>query len=374
MYCVATSQNETPDPQSMGELLEMAGAQPDLRRGETVDGVVMRVDQDGLLVNIGGKSEGLVPAREMRSLTAEDRLNLQVGSSLYAYVLRPESEEGSALLSVDRARSEQGWRVLEKALEADEVVEAALVGANRGGAIVELEGVQGFVPLSHLTPSTRDQLLEMGEDGVPEGDPRQLRLKVLEIDRRRRRAVLSERLAERESREQQKGRLLQELQEGETRKGRVSGISPFGVFVDLGGADGLIHISELSWKPVRAPEEIVHVGEEVDVFVLKIDRDRGRISLSLRRLHAEPWETLAETFHVGQIVTGTVTRLAPFGAFAQVDGAVEGLIHISELSDRRIEHPREVVKEGDMLELRVLHLDPERRRLGLSRKQALEEI
>jgi len=339
-----------------------------------VDGVVMRVDQDGLLVNIGGKSEGLVPAREMRSLTAEDRLNLQVGSSLYAYVLRPESEEGSALLSVDRARSEQGWRVLEKALEADEVVEAALVGANRGGAIVELEGVQGFVPLSHLTPSTRDQLLEMGEDGVPEGDPRQLRLKVLEIDRRRRRAVLSERLAERESREQQKGRLLQELQEGETRKGRVSGISPFGVFVDLGGADGLIHISELSWKPVRAPEEIVHVGEEVDVFVLKIDRDRGRISLSLRRLHAEPWETLAETFHVGQIVTGTVTRLAPFGAFAQVDGAVEGLIHISELSDRRIEHPREVVKEGDMLELRVLHLDPERRRLGLSRKQALEEI
>ena len=371
---MATSQNQASDPQSMAELLEMAGVQPVVRRGETVDGVVMRIDQDGILVNIGGKSEGLVPAKEMRTVSAEDRANLQVGTSIYAYVLRPESEEGSALLSVDRARSEQGWRVMEKALEADEPVEAAVVGVNRGGAIVELEGVQGFVPLSHLTPATRDRIQDMGSEGEEQEIGPTLRLKVLEIDRRRHRAVLSERLAERESRDQRKGRLLQELKESEVRKGRVSGISPFGVFVDLGGADGLIHISELSWQPVRTPEEVVRVGDEVDVFVLKVDRERGRISLSLRRLQPEPWETLTDTFHVGQIVTGTVTRLAPFGAFAQVEGAVEGLIHISELSDLRIEHPREVVKEGDVLELRVLHLDPERRRLGLSRKQALEEI
>ena len=358
----------------MDELLEMAGNQPDIRRGETVDGVVMRIDPDGLLVNVGGKSEGHVPSREMRTITPEDLKELQVGSPIYAYVLRPESEEGAAVLSVDRARSEQGWRVLEKALEAATPMDAVVVGLNRGGAIVELEGVQGFVPLSHLAPTTREQLQELGEDAEPDAYERPIRLKVLEIDRRRHRAVLSERLAERETREQRKAVLLEDLQEGSVRTGKVSGISAFGVFVDLGGADGLIHISELSWQPVRSPEEVVRIGQELDVHVLKVDRERGRISLSLRRLQPEPWETLTDTFQVGQIVTGTITRLAPFGAFAQVEGAVEGLIHISELSTHRIEHPREVVQEGDVVELRVLNLDPERRRLGLSRKQALEEF
>ena len=370
---VSSPQEQAPETLTMGELLEMAGGWKDLHRGEVVEGVVMRVDQEGILVNVGGKSEGIIPSREARSLTPEALAALEVGSSVLAYVLRTERDEGTALLSLDRARSEGGWVVLEKALEAESLVEGTIVEHNRGGAVVDVEGVQAFVPLSHLLPATREQRdREQTGAEAPAAQPQQY--KVLEVDRRRRRAILSERLAWQGWREEQKAKLLGELVEGETRKGKVSGISKFGVFVDLGGADGLVHTSELSWQSVTDPEEIVHVGDELEVMVLKVDQERQRISLSLRRLNPEPWTRITEAFQVGQIVTGTITRLTTFGAFAQIEGGVEGLIHISELSDKHIEHPKEAVKEGEVLELKILNLDPERHRLGLSRRRVVEEM
>ncbi len=370
---VSSPLEQTPETLTMGELLEMSGGWKDLHRGEVVDGVVMRVDQDGILVNVGGKSEGMIPSREARSLTPEDMAALEIGSPLSAYVLRTEQEEGIAILSLDRARSETGWAVLEQALAADTLVEGTIVDHNRGGVVVNVEGVQAFVPLSHLLPATREQI-DPQEPGVYSRTAEPQQYKVLEVDRRGRRAILSERLAWQGWREKQKVKLLQELVEGETRKGKVSGIAKFGVFVDLGGADGLIHTSELSWKTITNPEEIVHVGDELDVMVLNIDQEKERISLSLRRLSAETWSTITQAFEIGQIVNGTITRLTTFGAFAQIEGGIEGLIHISELSDKHITHPKEAVAEGQVLELKILNLDSERHRLGLSRRRVVEEM
>jgi small subunit ribosomal protein S1 len=203
-----------------------------------------------------------------------------------------------------------------------------------------------------------------------------LQLKVLEVNRGRNRAIFSERQAIQEWRDEQKARLVEELQEGETRRGKVTGISSFGAFVDLGGADGLIHISEMSWNPVNSPEDVVKVGSEIDVYVLRVDVENRKIALSLRRLQPEPWETINERYKVGDIVDAVITKLTNFGAFARVEGvegSVEGLIHISELTPRMIQHPREVVREGDEVKLKILRIEPERRRLGLSLKQADEE-
>jgi small subunit ribosomal protein S1 len=202
---------------------------------------------------------------------------------------------------------------------------------------------------------------------------KQFRLKVIEIDRRRNRLILSERAALHDWRNEQKERLLQELKEGEIRRGRVTGIRNFGIFVDLGGADGLVHISEVSWDRTKSPEEVVKVGDEVSIYVMKVNPETKKIALSLRRAQPEPWETIIDKYRVGQLVTGTITKLASFGAFARLEGPIEGLIHISELADRRIEHPKEVVKEGEVLTLKVLRIEPERRRLGLSLRQAQEE-
>ena len=381
-----------------------------LRRGDVVEGVVMRADLDGIFVNIGHKAEGVVPPAEMRSLNAEELLRLQVGDQIITLVIRPETADRAAILSVDRAVGEQGWRVLEKAMEAEEGIEGTIVGFNRGGAIVESEGVQGFVPMSQLVSVPREYFRGMqeaaeaaqnreaqpgdagngsagggesteasSEPEEPRKDPladevgKTLQLRVLEVNRGRNRAIFSERQALQELREEQKARLIEELTEGETRRGKVTGISSFGAFVDLGGADGLIHISELSWDSVGTPEEVVKLGQELEVYVLRVDAENKKIALSLRRLQPEPWETINERYEVGDLVDAKVTKLTNFGAFARVEGSVEGLIHISELTDRMVNHPREVVREGDDVKVKILRIEPERRRLGLSLKQAQEE-
>ena len=233
--------------------------------------------------------------------------------------------------------------------------------------------MQGFVPLSQLVGPARELYVPGGEDPKEGFIGMEIEFKVIELNRLRNRAIFSERSALQAWKATQKARLVEELTEGETREGRVTGISSFGAFVDLGGADGLIHISELSWEPVKSPEDVVKVGEEVKVFVLKVDRENLKIALSLRRLQPEPWETVHEKFHVGQVLDATVTKLANFGAFARLDGGIEGLIHISELSEETISHPRDVVNEGDELQVRILRIEPERRRLGLSIKQVSDD-
>ena len=380
------------EAQDMGELLDSVEPLKDLRRGDIVEGVVMRSDSEGLLVNIGHKAEGLVPSAEMRTVGRDGAESVKVGDEVVASVIKGESEEGSIILSIDQAVGERGWRTLEKALDSGDTLEGEIIGFNRGGSIVEVEGVHCFVPVSQLVTVSRDyfrQLREAApaeaeasseEDGGESAEPpespdlgKRLEMKVLEVNRSRNRAILSERQAVQEQREEQKARLIQELNEGEVRHGTVTGISSFGAFVDLGGADGLIHISELSWNPVGSPDEVVKSGQEVEVYVLRVDETNKRIALSLKRLQQEPWETIDEKLTVGEVVEATVTKLTDFGAFARVDASVEGLIHISELTSRIISHPREVLNEGENVRVKVLRIEPERRRLGLSLRQALEE-
>ena len=378
-------EEEEPEVQDMGQLLDSMEPIKPLRRGEVVDGEVMGFSDDGgILVNIGHKSEGVVQQREMRSLSQEELQNLGIGDKIITYVLRPESADNPAILSIDRALGETGWRELEKCLEDNETVEGSILGFNKGGAIVDVRKVQGFVPMSQLVSVPRDIFRDRSEtEEDPDTEARRmqrqaeetgktLQLKILEINRSRNRAIFSERQAVQEWRDAQKARLVNELEVGEVRKGVVTGISSFGAFVDLGGADGLVHISEMSWGPVARPEDVVSIGDELDVFVLRVDIENKKIALSLRRLEPEPWETIHERLHVDDIVDAQITKLTNFGAFARVEGNIEGLIHISELSDRVIGHPREVVQEGEDVKLKVLRIEPERRRLGLSLKQTMD--
>ncbi|MFL2756297.1 MAG: 30S ribosomal protein S1 [Dehalococcoidia bacterium] len=366
-------------PTTMQEILEQIEFKV-LRRGEIIEGSVMKSDPDGIYLNIGHKEEGFIPPNEMKSITSEEFKEISEGDSLIAFVLRPESHDGP-ILSIDRARGEEGWRDLQKLMESDEPIDGVILGFNRGGCILEVANVQGFVPMSQLvtiahenlqppedTQASEDESMLDGSEYV--GKP--LTVKVLEVNRARNRAIFSERSAMKEQREAQKAELIQVLEEGEIRKGRVTGISNFGAFVDLGGADGLIHISELSWGMVNSPEEIVSVGQEIDVFVLKVDKEGMKIALSLRRIHPEPWDTIAERYQVGDIVQATITKLADFGAFARLEDSIEGLIHVTEISGSEISHPQEVVSEGDLLDVKILRIESDRKRLGLSIKQAQE--
>lgn len=353
----------------MAELLEESTPLRELRHGDVVEGQVMRVTQDGILVSVGHKSEGVVPTEEMRSLASEAAALYQVGETIRVYVVDATGGEGQAILSIDKARGEAAWVVLEKLVETGETIQGRITGHNRGGAVVDVDGVQGFIPLSQTVLPTGDS----SEGAIAKRVGEEVTLKVLEVNRGRNRAVLSERAAAREQREYLKDKLLETLEEGATRPGKVMGISSFGAFVDIGGADGLVHVSELSWAPVTSVEDVLQVGQEIEVYILRVDRETKRIALSLRRLQATPWENAANQFEVGQLVTGMVTKLTDFGAFARVNDTVEGLIHLSELTERHIRHPKEVVDVGDTITLRVVSLEPERHRLGLSLKQVDEE-
>ena len=342
-----------------------------LKYGDVMDGVIMHVDRDELLVDIGSKSEGIVPAREYASLSTEEKQALAVGDSVLVFVVQPENQEGHAVVSIDRARQEKSWRRLQEIYEANEVIEAEVTNYNKGGLLVNLDGVRGFVPASQVTE------IRGGDEASKQADMARLigsslPLKVIEINRHRNRLILSERQAIQERRDVMKERLIEELKEGEIRRGRVSSICDFGAFVDIGGADGLVHLSELSWSRVRHPSEILKVGQEVDVYVLGINANEKKIALSLKRTQAEPWSRVATKYEVGQLVRGTVTQLANFGAFARIEDGIEGLIHVSELVDERVTHPKQVVGEGQELLLRIIRIDPQRRRMGLSLRRALE--
>jgi small subunit ribosomal protein S1 len=344
---------------------------PQLRRGDIIEGVVVGTDRDGMLVDIGAKSEGVIPPNEMQSLRSEGDSAVKSGDKVLVFVLQPETPEGQIIVSIDRARGEKGWRLLQQYYEEGTTFEGEVTGFNKGGLLVDVEGVHAFVPLSQLAGARFVRSSdETADKGLASWVGKTLRIKVIEINRRRNRVILSERAAMQEWRAQQKDRLLTELREGDIRHGKITSIREFGIFVDLGGADGLVHLSELSWDRGKSPDEMFNVGDEVDVFILKVDQENKKIALSLRRAQPEQWEGLIDKYEVGQIVTGQVTKLAPFGAFARVEGPLEGLIHISELVDRRVAHPQEVVKEGDIVPLKIVRIERQRHRLGLSLKQA----
>jgi small subunit ribosomal protein S1 len=342
-----------------------------LKYGDVIDGTIMHVDRDEILVDIGSKSEGVIPAREFSSLSDDERSALAVGDSVLVFVVQPENQDGHAVVSVDRARQEKSWRILQEQFEASQVIDAEVVNYNKGGLLVNLDGVRGFVPASQVTE------IRGGDDAQKQADMARLigsklQLKIIEINRHRNRLILSERQALQERRDEMKEKLIEQLREGEVRTGRVSSICDFGAFVDVGGADGLVHLSELSWSRVRHPSEVLTIGQEVDVFVLGINADEKKIALSIKRTQAEPWSRVATNYDVNQLVIGTVTQLANFGAFARIEDGIEGLVHVSELSDARISHPRQLVSEGQELLLRIIRIDPQRRRMGLSLRRALE--
>jgi len=345
----------------------------ELETGDIIEGVIVGFTNNGeVLVDINAKSEGVIPARDLDRVDDDIREGLKEGDSIFVQVVRPTSREGNAILSLSRALAEYDWQKAQELLESQEVFEGEVSGYNRGGVIVFLGKARGFVPASQLV-SDEGKKQEDSDDRFKDLVGKKLMLKVIEMDRSRNRLILSERQAMRDFRRQQKEKLLNELQVGSVRKGRVSSLAPFGAFVDLGGADGLIHLTELSWRRVQDPTEVVKIGDEVEVKVISVDRERRRIGLSLRQLQPEPWTVIHENYAIGQIVDGVITRLTNFGAFARIDDTIEGLIHISELSDHRINHPKEVVKEGQRVRLRIIKIEPEKRRMGLSLKRVAEE-
>lgn len=345
-----------------------------LHRGQIVEGVIVQVRPNELLVDVGSKSEGIVMQRELDRLGPDRLAELSEGDTMLVYVVSPEDKNGNVVLSLSRAQMEHDWREAQELFDASEIFEGKVAGFNKGGLIVRVGKVRGFVPASQVVSTPERRKNGSGQDFLSALVGQDLQIKIIEIDRSRNRLILSERAAQRELRKLHKEKLLQELQVDEVREGQVISLCDFGAFVDLGGADGLVHLSELSWRRVSHPSEVLKVGDEVKVKVLNVDRERRRIGLSLKRLESDPWSSVADRYHVDQLVEGTVTKLVKFGAFARIfDDDIEGLIHLSELSDERITHPREVVQEGDVRTLRVIRIDSERRRIGLSLKRVASD-
>lgn len=335
-------------------------------QGEIRKGVIASISQSQILVSVGSKSEGVIMGRELEQIPDTERQELAVGQEIPVYVLNPEDQNGNIVLSYVRAREAMGWEQVEAMQESAESFEGKIEGYNKGGLIVLVHGLRGFIPASQISMTRRNMVQGDTPDRWAKMIGESISVRIIEVDRARRRLILSERAASPETRQSLKERVIEGLEEGQVYTGRVTSVAEFGAFVNVNGADGLVHLSELSWERVQHPSEVLSVGQEVKVKVISVDKDKKRIGLSIRALQGDPWHTKAESFKVGQLVEGAITRLTKFGAFARLEGDIEGLIHISELSESRINHPKEAVKEGDVLTLRVIRIDSDQRRIGLS--------
>ena len=337
----------------------------DFKDGDIVEGEVVRIDKDEVLVDIGYKSEGLIPSNELSIRKGVDPTEVvDLGQRIEALVLQKEDADGRLILSAKRAAFEKAWKRIEGSYENRETVEGPVIEVVKGGLIIDI-GLRGFLPAS-LVDIRRVRNLDafLGQ---------RLECKVIELNRSRNNVVLSRRAVLEEERKEEREKILTNLEEGEIVKGVVSNLVDFGAFVDLEGIDGLIHISELSWNHVDHPSEVVEVGEEVEVKVLEVDRDRERISLGLKQTRKDPWQEIVEQVEVGGQIKGRVTKLVAFGAFVEVAEGVEGLIHISELAEHHVETPDEIVRSGDEVDARIIDVDAKRRRLSLSLKPKKEE-
>lgn len=341
-------------------------------RGEVRKGVILSIEPDKIIVDIGAKREGIVPHRDLERLGKKAVSEMEVGDEVSVYILEPQAPDGSVIVSLHQARLEKDWLRAQKLFEKGELWEGQITGYNRGGLIVPFGEIRGFLPISHIENLPRRLTHDQRMAELAKMVGQRVRLKIIEVDRYRSRLVFSEREALRQWREEQKERLLSELCEGEVRRGRVSRLCDFGAFVDLGGAEGLVHISELSWGWIKHPSEVVQVGDEVDVYVLRIDYERKRISLSLKRLQPDPWTLVDEKYEIGQLVEGTVTSIRDFGAFIRIEEGIIGLLHVSEMANLPPQDAREMVKEGERLLLRITSIDSRRHRMGLSLRRVRE--
>lgn len=344
-----------------------------LQGGDVIQGRVVRVTREAIIVDVGAKCEGIISGPELERTDPKTFARLRPGDRVTVYVVEPEGPGGAPILSLAKAQSEQDWNYARSLQEKGEIVELTVAAANRGGLIVYLGRLRGFIPASQLSPSRHiprisdPECLKCLSQMV--GTPLQLR--VIEADRERNRLILSERAAEARREADQRESIISTLREGEVRRGRVSNLTPFGAFVNVGGVDGLVHLSELSWGRVEHPSEVLHIGQELEVMVLSVDRERLRVSLSIKRLHPDPWTSAAQRYQVGQLVECRVTRLTRWGAFACIvgDEEIEGLIHASELDGPDSDAIRDLVRPDQVLTVRVIRMEPERHRLGLSIRQ-----
>jgi len=347
------------------QLLESSFAYTPPRRGEIRNAIILQIESREIIVDMGAKQDGIVPAQDIERLDADVKSGLVVGAEVPVYVLNPRDQDDNLIVSINMGLQQYDWEKARQLLTSEDVVQVSVTGHNRGGILVRWNRLEGFIPSSHLVSVN---LANERSSAWNEFASKPLGVKVIEVDQDRRRLIFSEREAQKEWRAQQKARLLSELKEGDVVKGTVTGLRDFGAFVNLGGADGLIHVSELAWHRVDHPRDVLKVGDEIDVYVLTLDRGSNRIALSRKRLLSDPWEDADKRYHEGQLVDGTVTNVVDFGAFIALDNGLEGLLHLSEMGDGSLKEPYSYVKKGDRLSLRISHLEPEKRRVGFTQR------
>jgi small subunit ribosomal protein S1 len=339
-------------------------------RGDLREGVIVEIRPSELLVNIGSKRDGIVPQSDLAKLDPEFVKNLQEGQTVDVVVSRHADDEGIYHLSMADALQQRDWITAQKMMDSGEITSHQVIGYNKGGLTVEFFSLRGFVPASHVMDMARNLSEDQRRSELEGRIGGTMRLKVIEVDRKRRRLVMSQMLAEREYQTQQREKLLTTLKVGDVLRGEVRSLRPFGAFIDLGGADGLLHVSEIGWAPLNHPREALQIGQEIDVQVIRLDPENQRIGLSRKRLLANPWTDIESRYAVGQVVSVIITRVVDFGAFAQVEPGVEGLVHISELADISVAEPLKTVRPGDTINAKILRIDQKRQRIGLSIRQA----
>jgi small subunit ribosomal protein S1 len=349
------------------ELLEASFDYTPPERGEIRNATILQIDPKGdIIVDLGAKQDGIVPVQDMERLDPDYRAKLTIGAQVPVYIMNPRDSDGNLIVSINQGLQQYDWEAARALLDSEEVVEVTVTGHNRGGVLVRWHRLEGFIPTSHLVTvgtgghDRRDSLNTLNN--------RVLGVKVIEVDQERRRLIFSEREAQKEWRQQQKARLLSELMEGDVVTGTVTGLRDFGAFVNLGGADGLIHVSELAWHRVDHPRDVLKIGDEIEVYVLSLDRETNRIALSRKRLLPDPWSDAMNRYHEGQQVEGTVTNVVDFGAFIALDDGLEGLLHLSEMGDGTLKEPHSYVKKGDRLQLTISRLEPDKRRVGFTQR------
>ncbi len=338
--------------------------------GETRKGWVVAHQNNEILIDIGAKSEGVIPLTELQAMNKETRQQLTVGNEVSVYIISTEDTQGNVVVSYVKAIEHQDWLNMEAILASKQACQGKIAGHNKGGLLVQIGQLRGFVPRSHFSRE-RQMASQQSQAALQKSVGQPIMVKVVEVDAERNRLILSERDAMVEARQDRRSRLLSEVKEGDVCPGRVINLANFGAFVDIGGLEGLVHLSEISWKRINNPHEVLKVGQEVEVQVLSVDQEKERLALSLKRLQPDPWTTIEDTYQVGQLFEATITKTAPYGAFARLhdEYQLEGLIHISEIAEDHINHPRDVIKAGQVVSVRIIRIDSEQRQLGLSIKQ-----
>ena len=339
------------------------------RRGEIREATILQIDEREIIVDLGAKQDGIVPSQDLERMDDEFRASLSTGANVPVYVVNPRDQNDNLIVSINMGLQRYDWEKARELLSSQDAVDVRVSGYNKGGALVRWNRLEGFIPSSHLVSTN---LSIDRKEAMQELIGKTLGVKVIEVDQDRRRLIFSEREAQKEWRARQKAKLLAELRVGDVVNGVVTGLRDFGAFVNIGGADGLIHVSELAWHRVDHPRDILHIGEEIEVYVLNLDRETNRIALSRKRLLSDPWDDAQFRYHEGQLVAGYVTNVVDFGAFVALDDGLEGLLHLSEMGDGALKEPYSYVQKGDHLSLRISHLEPEKRRVGFTQRWGTE--